>query len=94
MLKNYIELKVWQTSCRHCLDLNRITKNYPKEERYGRKTIANDLRSLSVADGSVCELAPRVLLSGDLHYVTTENLKDLNDDAAEVERMLKALIKS
>jgi hypothetical protein len=37
-----------------------------------------------------------VLLSGDLNYVNKENLKalKLKDDTAEVERMLKALIKS
>ena len=35
MLKNYKELKVWQKSYRLCLDLYRITKKFPKEERYG-----------------------------------------------------------
>ena len=35
MLKNYRELKVWQKSYRLCLDLYRITKEFPKEERYG-----------------------------------------------------------
>ncbi len=35
MLKNYRDLKVWQKSYRLCLDLYRITKKYPKEERYG-----------------------------------------------------------
>jgi hypothetical protein len=34
------------------------------------------------------------LLSGDLNYVNKENLKALKDDTEEVERMLKALIKS
>ena len=34
MLKNYRDLKVWQKSYRLCLDLYRITKNFPKEERY------------------------------------------------------------
>jgi len=35
MLKNYRDLKVWQKSYRLCLDLYRITKTFPKEERYG-----------------------------------------------------------
>jgi len=35
MLKNYRDLKVWQKSYRLCLDLYRITKKFPKEERYG-----------------------------------------------------------
>ncbi|GAF76440.1 unnamed protein product [marine sediment metagenome] len=63
-------------------------------EGYGRKTTADYLRSLNIAYGSVCELETRVLLSGDLNYVNKENLKALEADAEEVERMLKALIKS
>jgi hypothetical protein len=34
------------------------------------------------------------LLSGDLNYVNKANLKILKDNAEEVERMLKGLIKS
>jgi four helix bundle protein len=115
MLKNYRDLKVWQKSYRLCLDLYRITKIFPKEERYGltsqirrsavsipsniaegygRKTTADYLRSLYIAYGSVCELETQALLSGDLNYVNKENLKALKDDTEEVERMLKALIKS
>ncbi len=115
MLKNYRELKVWRKSYRLCLALYRITKIFPKEERYGltsqirraavsipsniaegdgRKTTANYLRSLYIAYGSVCELETQVLLSGDLNYVNKENLKAFKDDTEEVERMLKALIKS
>jgi len=39
-------------------------------------------------------LETQVLLSGDLNYVNKDNLKALRDDTEEVERMLKALIKS
>jgi four helix bundle protein len=35
MLKNYRELKVWQRSYRLCLEIYRITKTFPNEERYG-----------------------------------------------------------
>jgi four helix bundle protein len=35
MLKNYKELKVWQKAYELCLNIYRITKNFPKEERYG-----------------------------------------------------------
>jgi four helix bundle protein len=35
MLKNYRELKVWQRSYRLCLDIYKITKRFPNEERYG-----------------------------------------------------------
>ncbi len=63
-------------------------------EGYGRKTTADYLRSLYIAYGSVCELETQVLLSGDLNYVNKENLKALKGDTEEVERMLKALMKS
>jgi four helix bundle protein len=39
-------------------------------------------------------LETQILLSGDLNYVNKDNLKALKDDTEEVERMLKALIKS
>jgi len=63
-------------------------------EGYGRKTTADYLKSLYIFYGSVCELETQILLSGDLDYVDQEKLKVLKDDTSEVERMLKALIKS
>jgi hypothetical protein len=39
-------------------------------------------------------LESQVLLSVDLNYVNKENLKALKDDTQEVERRLKAIIKS
>lgn len=35
MLKNFKDLKVWQKSYQLCLDIYKITKGFPKEERYG-----------------------------------------------------------
>ena len=35
MLKNYRELKVWQRSYQLCLEIYKIPKRFPKEERYG-----------------------------------------------------------
>ncbi|MBW2053893.1 MAG: four helix bundle protein [Deltaproteobacteria bacterium] len=35
MLKNYKDLKVWQKSYSHCLQIYRISRRLPKEERYG-----------------------------------------------------------
>jgi hypothetical protein len=52
------------------------------------------LRALYIVYGSVCELETQALLSGDLNYVNKENLKVLKDGTEEIERMLKALIKS
>jgi four helix bundle protein len=35
MLKNYKELKVWQKAYQFCGEIYKITKSFPKEERYG-----------------------------------------------------------
>ncbi|MEN6320234.1 MAG: four helix bundle protein [Syntrophaceae bacterium] len=63
-------------------------------EGYGRKTTPEYLRSLYIAYGSNCELETQILLTGDLGYCKPEQLKYVQDNMGEVERMLKALIKS
>jgi len=63
-------------------------------EGYGRKTTLDYIRFLYIAYGSICELETQMLLSGDLGYIETDKLKILLDGMGEVERMLKALIKS
>jgi len=115
MLKNYKELKVWQRSYQLCLEIYRITKKFPNEERYGltsqirrtavsvpsniaegygRKTTPEYIRFLYIAYGSNCELETQILLSGHLGYIETGKLEMLQEGIGEVERMLKALIKS
>jgi four helix bundle protein len=63
-------------------------------EGYGRKTTPEYIRALYIAYGSNCELETQILLSGDLGYIEAEQSKKLRDEIGEVERMLKALIKS
>ena len=63
-------------------------------EGYGRKTTPDYLRFLYMSYGSICELETQTLLAGDLEYIETKNLYELQGDLGEVERMLKALIKS
>ena len=63
-------------------------------EGYGRRTTPDYIRALYVAYGSHCELETQMLLSGDLGYIKVEDVKRLQEDIREVERMLKALIKS
>ena len=107
MLKNYKELKVWQKAYQLCIKIYKITKGFPKEERYGltsqmrraavsvpsniaegygRKTTQEYMQALYIAYGSNCELETQILLSGDL--------KNLQRDMGDIERMLKALITS
>ena len=115
MLKNYKELKVWQKAYQICITIYKITKHFPKEEKYGltsqirrsavsvpsniaegygRKTTQEYMQSLYIAYGSHCELETQIMLSNDLGYIKPEDFESLQRDIEEVERMLKALIKS
>ncbi|MFC1867322.1 four helix bundle protein [Thermodesulfobacteriota bacterium] len=63
-------------------------------EGYGRKTTTDYIRFLYIAYGSNCELETQIMLSGDLDYIDSTILKNTMDEIYQVERMLKALIKS
>ena len=63
-------------------------------EGYGRKTTADYIRMLYISYGSVCELETQILLAGDLGFIEKGELGTIKKDIAEIERMLKALIKS
>ena len=47
-----------------------------------------------ISYGSVCELERQILLAGDLDLIEKSELGPLKKDIAEIERLLKALIKS
>jgi len=63
-------------------------------EGYGRKITPEYIRFLYIAYGSNCEMETQILLSWDLGYIETGKLEILQEGIEEVERMLKALIKS
>jgi four helix bundle protein len=63
-------------------------------EGYGKRTTSDYIRSLYIAYGSACELETQVLLSNDLGYVKAKEKERFGEKLGEVERMLKALIKS
>ena len=63
-------------------------------EGYGRKATLDYIRMLYISYGSVCELETQILLAGDLDLIIKDELGALKKDLAEIERMLKALIKS
>ncbi|NNK85510.1 MAG: four helix bundle protein [Desulfobacterales bacterium] len=69
-----------------------ITSNIA--EGYGRKTTLDYIRMLYISYGSVCELETQILLTGDLGFIDKGELDTAKKDIAEIERMLKALIKS
>ena len=63
-------------------------------EGYGRKTTPEYISSLYIAYGSTCELETQTVLAGDLAYIKNDRIFKLQSDIGEVERMVKALIKS
>ena len=63
-------------------------------EGYGRKTTSEYVRFLYIAYGSVCELETQTMISGDLNYMKKEKLQEIREELGDVERMLKAMIKS
>ena len=63
-------------------------------EGSGRKTTADYLRFLYIEHGSCCELETQVMLSGDLGYIPKPVINALQENFAEIERMLMALIRS
>ena len=63
-------------------------------EGYGRKTTVDYVRMLYISYGSVCELETQVLLAGDLGFIEKGVLGPIKTKIEEIERMLKALIKS
>jgi four helix bundle protein len=56
--------------------------------------LADYIRMLYIAYGSICQLETQMLLSVDLNYLYKDKIEVLKTDVAEVERMLMALIKS
>ncbi len=67
---------------------------YNIAEGYGRKTTVGYIWMLYIFYGSVYELEARILLAGDLGFIEKGELSTAKKDIAEIERMLKALIKS
>ena len=61
---------------------------------YGTKTTLDYIRMLYISYGSVCELETQILLAGDLGFIEKGELGTAKKSIAEIERMLKALIKS
>ncbi len=49
---------------------------------------------LSISYGLVCELETQILLAGDLGFIEKGELGTAKKDIAEIEKMLKELIKS
>ena len=61
MLKSYKDLKVWQNSYGLCLDIYRITRKFPKEERYAltsqtRRSAVSVLSNIAESQGGTISI--------------------------------------
>lgn len=100
MLKNYKELKVWQKAYQLCLELYKITKAFPGEEKYG---LTSQIRRAAVsipsniAEGYGRKTTPEYIQSLYVAYGSTCELEtqillsgDLgyikNEDLKEVQK--------
>lgn len=63
-------------------------------EGYNRGTRPEYIRFLWIANGVVAELDTQWLIARELFYSNTESVDSLIQDLAEIERMLRALIRS
>ena len=63
-------------------------------EGYRRKTTVDYIRMLFISYGSVCELGTQILLAGDLGFIEKGELGTAKKDIAEIERILKTMIRS
>ena len=61
---------------------------------YGIKTTLDYIRMLYISYGSIFELETQILIAGDLGFIEKAELGTAKKDIAEIERMLKELIKS
>lgn len=63
-------------------------------EGYGRKTTQQYIHGLYLAYGSLCEVETQLLICRELNYISRDRYYNLQSSLREIERMLKALIKS
>jgi four helix bundle protein len=60
---------------------------------YGTKTTLDYIRMLYISYGSVCALETQILLAWNLGFIEKGELGTAKKDLAEIETILKALIK-
>jgi len=61
-------------------------------EGHGRKSTAEFLRFLGIAQGSLCELQTQVEIAKNLGYLSSTTFEDLYEASREIERMQSSLV--
>jgi len=63
-------------------------------EGYGRRTKGEYIQALHIAYASLCELETQMMLANDLAMPSGDGLRYVGETLGDVERLLKALIRS
>ncbi|MBC2710928.1 MAG: four helix bundle protein [Desulfosarcina sp.] len=84
-MRDFRKLNVWEKAHHFTLQVYRITKNFPSDER-------ELARFMSIAAGSASEVEYQLLLACDLNYIQDETYRELNQQVNEVKRMLNSFI--
>ena len=63
-------------------------------EGFGRNTQNEFIRFLRISIGSLFELQTQLEISNNLNFITSEKFNNMLSESIEIEKMLKALIKS
>jgi four helix bundle protein len=111
-MQRFTELKVWQRSHALVLQVYRLTKSFPPDERFGltsqlrraalsvptniaegskRQTNAEYARFPNIAEGSLAETEYLLMVSCDLHYLSSEVARPALIEADEIGKMLHGL---
>ncbi|WPF87335.1 four helix bundle protein [Cyanobacterium aponinum AL20118] len=61
-------------------------------EGYGRRTTAEYIRFLNIAQGSCNELETQLIIAQRIGYCTSESIQEINQELLSINRMLISLI--
>ena len=103
-MKDYHNLEVWKRAHALVLNLYKLSKSFPDEERYGltsqisrsaegcgRLSDRELARFVEIAHGSASETEYHLLLARDLGYADVDYHYRLADEVSQITRMLGAL---
>jgi hypothetical protein len=87
-MHRFTDLIVWQRSHALVLQIYRLTKSFPPEERYG---LTSQLRRAALSVPTNVETEYLLMVSRDLGYLTAAVTKPVLNETGEIAKMLHSL---